>query len=95
VGSKPVLQLWAFAHEMWEHQNSVLHNTLLEFSRRMRDANINNAIVKLYGKVESYLADDRWYFDVPLAIRLCKLLRLRQQWLVNARILVDKSESRH
>jgi hypothetical protein len=94
VGSKPVLQLWAFAHEMWEHQNSVLHNTPLEFLRRMRDANINNAIVKLYGKVEGYLADDRWYFDVPLAIRLCKLLRLRRQWLVNARILVDKSESR-
>jgi hypothetical protein len=90
---KTVLQLWAFAHEMWEHRNSVLHDTLLEFSRRMRDAEINNAIVKLYDKVERYLTDDRWYFDVPLAIRLCKPLRSRRQWLVNARILVDKLES--
>jgi hypothetical protein len=45
---KTVLQLWAFTHEMWEHQNLVLHDTQLEFSRRMRDAKINNAIVKLY-----------------------------------------------
>jgi hypothetical protein len=40
------------------------------------------------------LAEDRWYFDVPLAIRLHKPLRSRRWWLVNARILVDKSESR-
>jgi hypothetical protein len=51
-------QLWAFAHEMWKHRNSVLHDTQLEFSRRMRDAKINNAIVKLYDKVESYSAED-------------------------------------
>jgi hypothetical protein len=36
----------------------VLHDTQLEFSRRMRDAKINNAIVKLYDKVESYSAED-------------------------------------
>jgi hypothetical protein len=75
---KTVLQLWAFAHEMWEHQNSVLHDTQLEFSRRMRDAKLNKAIVKLYDKVESFLAEDRWYFDVPLAIRLHKPLRSRR-----------------
>ncbi len=72
----------------------ILHDTQLEFSRRMRDAKINNAIVKLYDKVESFLAEDRWYFDVPLAIWLRKPLRSRRRWLVNARILVDKSESR-
>jgi hypothetical protein len=43
----------------------------------MRDAEINNAIVKLYDKIKSYSAEDRWYFDVPLAIRLRKPLRLR------------------
>ncbi len=36
-------------------------------------------------------AEDRWYFDVPLVIRLHKPLRSRQQWLINARILVNKS----
>jgi hypothetical protein len=92
---KTVLQLWAFTHEMWEHQNLVLYDTQLKFSRRMRDAKINNAIVKLYDKTKSYSAEDsRWYFDVPLAIRLRKPLRLRQRWLVNVTILVDKSKSR-
>jgi hypothetical protein len=78
-----VLQLWVFAHKMWEHCNSILHDTQLESSRKVRDAEINDLIAKLYEKVDIYLAEDWWYFDVPLAIRL-----------VNARILVDKSENR-
>ena len=55
-----------FAHEMlWEHQNAILHNTQLEASRLMRDA---DAITKLYDKVDTYSAEDQWYFDVPMAI---------------------------
>jgi hypothetical protein len=84
--------LWDFAHEMWDHWNSVLHNTKLGASRAMRDAEINDAIAKLYKKVDTYSAEDWWYFDVPLALRLCKPLWLRQRWLVNARILANKSE---
>jgi hypothetical protein len=57
----------------------------------MQDAEINDVINKLYEKVDTYSAEDRWYFDVPLAIRLCKPLRSRQRWLINARILVNKS----
>jgi hypothetical protein len=49
------------------------------------------AITKLYDKVDMYSADDRWYFDMPLAIWLRKPLRSRRRWLVNARILVNKS----
>jgi hypothetical protein len=44
----------------------------------MHDAEINDAITKLYEKVNTYSAEDRWYFDVPLAIRLCKPLRSRK-----------------
>jgi hypothetical protein len=84
--------LWDFAHEMWEHWNSVLHDTKLEASRVMCDAEINDAITKLYEKVDTYSTEDWWYFDVPLAIRLCKPLRSRQRWLVNARILANKSD---
>jgi hypothetical protein len=83
---------WDFAYEMWEHGNSVLHNTQLEASLLMRDTNLNNAITKLYDNVDTYSVEDQWYFDVPLAIQLCKLLRSRCRWLVNARILVVKSE---
>jgi hypothetical protein len=47
-----------FAHEMWDHQNSVLHNTKLEASHVMHDAEINDAIIKLYEKVKTYSAED-------------------------------------
>jgi hypothetical protein len=47
-------------------------------------------ITKLHEKVDTYSAEDRWYFDVPLVIWLRKPLRSRQRWLINARILVNK-----
>jgi hypothetical protein len=91
---KAILHLWSFAHEMSEHRNSILHDTQLESSQKMRDAKINDAIMKLYENIDSYSAEDRWYFDVPLTIRLRKPLRLRRRWLVNARILTAKSANR-
>jgi hypothetical protein len=60
----------------------------------MREAEINDAITKLYDKVNTYYADDWWYFDMPLAIRLRKPLHSRRRWLVNARILVNKLADR-
>jgi hypothetical protein len=60
--------LWDFAHNMWEHQNSVLHDTKLKASHVMHEANINDAITKLYKKVDTYSAEDWWYFDILLAI---------------------------
>jgi hypothetical protein len=77
---------------MWEHRNDVLHNMQLESSRMMWNAEINNAIMKLYEKVDTYAAEDRWYFALPLTLRLRKPLRFRCWWLVNAQILVNKSE---
>jgi hypothetical protein len=76
---KTIMLLWDFAHAMWEHRNDVLHDTYtqLEVSRAMRDAEINDVITKLYEKVDTYSAEDRWYFDVPLAIQLRKPLRSR------------------
>jgi hypothetical protein len=43
----------------------------------MHDAEINDAITKLYEKVDTYSTEDQWYFDVPLAIQLHKPLRSR------------------
>jgi hypothetical protein len=78
---------------MWEHRNEVLHNTELEFSRKMRDADINDAITKLYKKKDTYAAEDCWYFEkIPLVLCLRKPLQSRRQWLVNTRILANKSE---
>jgi hypothetical protein len=78
---------------MWEHWNEVLHNTELESSRKMRDADINDAITKLYEKKDTYAAKDCWYFEkLPLVLRLRKPLRSRRRWLANARILANKSE---
>jgi hypothetical protein len=42
--------------------------------------------------VDVFVAEDRWYFDVHLTIRLCKPLWLRRRWLINARILANKSK---
>jgi hypothetical protein len=55
---KTVMLLWSFAQEMWEHQHDVLHDTQLEYSCHMRDAEINDAITKLYSKVDMYSAED-------------------------------------
>jgi hypothetical protein len=52
---KTVLQLWEFSREMWEHRNDMLHNTQLESSRTMQNAEINDAITK----VDTYAAEDR------------------------------------
>jgi len=91
---KTILQLWEFSREMWEHRNSILHDTELAASRRIRDAQINDEITKLYEAIETYDADDRGYFDLPLVLRLRKLLRSRRCWLLNARTLVNKSALR-
>lgn len=88
---KSILQLWKFAEEMWEHRNAVLHDTKLEASRKIRDADINDEIEKLYANVDSYAVEDRWYFEMPLALRLRKPLRSRRRWLVLARTLAAKS----
>jgi hypothetical protein len=56
---KTVMLLWDFAHEMWEHRNLVLHDTNLTASRATREAEINDAITKLYDNVDTYSADDQ------------------------------------
>jgi hypothetical protein len=43
---------------MWEHGNDVPHDTQLEGSCQLRDAEMNNAITKLYKKVDTYSAED-------------------------------------
>jgi hypothetical protein len=48
--------LWDFAHNMREHQNSVLHDTKLKASHAMHEAKINDAITNLYEKVDTYSA---------------------------------------
>jgi hypothetical protein len=68
-------QLHARKGGTWWHRNDVLHDMQLEVSRAMRDAEINDVITKLYEKVDTYSAEDRWYSDVLLAIRRHKLLR--------------------
>jgi hypothetical protein len=75
---KTVLQLWEFSREMWEHRIDVLNNMQLESSRTMQNEEINDAIIKLYEKVDTYAAEDRWYFALPLMLRLCKPLRSRR-----------------
>jgi hypothetical protein len=89
-----LLHLWDFAFEMWDHRNKVLHDRQLESSRAIRDEEVNDAITKLYGQVDSFAAEDRWYFEMPLALHLRKPLRSRKRWLTLARVLASKSGER-
>jgi hypothetical protein len=71
---KTILQLWEFSREMWEHCNTILHDHQIKSSRQLCDAQINDKITKLYENRDSYDVSDRWYFDLPLALRLRKPL---------------------
>jgi hypothetical protein len=53
-----LLCCYEIAHKMWEHRNSVLHDMKLEASCVMHDAEINDAITKLYEKVDTYSTED-------------------------------------
>jgi hypothetical protein len=90
---KAISQLWEFAHEMWLHRNSVLHDTTNIDCQQMKGAAVDAAITALYSQVESYAAEDRWRFDMPLSLRLRTPLRSRRRWLTLTRILVEKSSN--
>lgn len=64
---------------------------LAEESRKMKGAAVNEEITKLYENVDSYAAEDRWRFDLPLPLRLQKPLRSRRRWLTLTNVLVEKS----
>jgi hypothetical protein len=81
---RAILELWDFAYEMWEHCNAVLHNAELKAFRKIWDDDINDEINKLYDNVESFAAEDRWYFEMPLVL-----------WLKNPSILNDDGLSMH
>lgn len=91
---KVLLRLWDFTKEMRKHRNDVFHDSKLEASRQIRDANINNEIKKLYDNKASYDVTDHWYFEMPLALRLKELVRSRRRWLERARALAAKSGER-
>ena len=86
-----ILQLWEFSREMWEHCNSILHDSQLKASRKIWDAQINEEIMKLYANIDNYDAANQWYFNLPLALRLRRPLQSRRRWLMNVQILVNKS----
>ena len=88
---KTINLLWEFAHDMWIHRNSFLHDPTNTECCNMKGAAVNAEITALYNKVDSYSAQDRWRFDMPLALRLRTPLRSRRRWLALTKILTAKS----
>jgi hypothetical protein len=88
---KSITHLWDFAHEMWTHHNSTLHNSALPDCQRMKGAAVDADITTLYNKVDSYTTEDRWRLDLPLALCLHPPLRSRCRWLTLTQVLIDKS----
>jgi hypothetical protein len=46
--------------------------------------------MKLHCKVDSFMAEDRWYLDMPLALWLKKPVHSQQWWLVITWVLAAK-----
>jgi len=88
---KTVSLLWEFSKEMWEDRNKRLHDPSSEDCRKMKGAAVDAEMHRLYDNIDSYAAEDRWRFDLPLALRLKKPLRSRRRWLELTKILVEKS----
>jgi hypothetical protein len=88
-----ISHLWEFAHEMWIHHNSTLHNSALPDCHQMKGTTVDADITTLYNKVDSYAAEDRWRFDLPLALHLCTPLQSHHRWLILTRVLIDKSNN--
>jgi hypothetical protein len=90
---KTISELWDFAQAMWLHRNSSLHDPTSTDCRQMKGAAVNVAITALYADVDTYSAQDRWRFDMPLALHLRTRLRSRNRWLLLTKILIEKSTS--
>jgi hypothetical protein len=88
---KTISELWEFARDMWLHRNSSLHDPTSTDCRQMKGAAVNAAITALYAAVDTYSAQDRWRFDMPLALRLRTRLRSRNRWLLLTKVLIEKS----
>jgi len=65
---KTVSLLWEFSREMWEDGNKCLHDSSSEDCRKMKGAAVNVEMKRLYDNIDSYAAEDRWPFDLPLAL---------------------------
>ena len=89
---KTISELWEFARAMWlHHTNSSLHDPTSTDCCQMKGAAVNAAITALYADVDTYSAQDRWRFDMPLALRLCARLQSRNRWLLLTKVLIEKS----
>jgi hypothetical protein len=73
---------------MWLHRNSNLHDPTNTKCSQMKGAAINAAITALYDKIDTYAAQDRWRFDMPLALHLRTPLRSRNRWLHSQKYLL-------
>jgi len=64
---------------MWEDWNKKLQDSSLVDCQKVKGAALDAEIQRMYDKVDSYAAEDRWHFDLPLALRLKKPLRSQQR----------------
>jgi hypothetical protein len=53
---------------MWLHQNSFLHDSNDIDCHQIKGATVDATITTLYAQIETYSAQDRWRFDMPLAL---------------------------
>ncbi len=65
-GKHIVLAMWQFHHQMWEHQNRILHQNT-EQTRQIQELPIDAQMIAFFEKRPQFAAADRSVFDLPLS----------------------------
>jgi hypothetical protein len=83
----------AFLDHKWYVQRLDDMSEVNRYNMSPQDTQSWDAVTKLYDKVDTYYAEDQWYFDIPFTIWCRKPLCSHGWWLVNARILVESQNN--
>ena len=84
-----IKKLWLIAWDMWEHRNSILHNTENVHSQT-QEAQLNKKMCKLYSAAIRYLAHspDNYLLGIPISNLIRKSYAYKKNWANSAKIAI-------
>ena len=84
-----IKKLWLIAWDMWEHRNSILHNTENVHSQT-QEAQLNKKMCKLYSAAIRYMAHspDNYLLGIPISNLIRKSYAYKKNWANTAEIVI-------
>jgi hypothetical protein len=84
-----IKKLWLITWDMWEHRNSILHNTENVHSQT-QEAYLNKKMCKLYSPAMRYLAHspDNYLLGIPISNLIRKSYAYKKNWANTAEIAI-------